>query len=758
MAIPKRYDPAFNPDAQAEADLEGESMGMEGAEPAGEDQTEGALITRLEQFGSMVKGWVSEAVAAREASGIESRWREDLRQYYGEDLTNSQRRSLAEEAAEGPQSSRKEGERQTKSRIVVNITRPKTNAAIARMADMLLPTDDKNWGIQPTPNPKLSDSLSDTTTQLTHQGQDLQNPDGSPATPASAAENMMTEATKRSKAMEREIDDQLTECNYNAEQRKGLWDLGVLGTIILRGPYAKTRVSRKWEESPGRPDRWVAQETIDTVPAATRVSPWRFYPDPSCGGDIQNSRYTVEEDDYNSKTLRALRKQDGYVVSQIDACLREGPRSIKSSGRSMERRYVEGEYQYDEKSIFEVFIVHGEFTKGDLNAAGVEGCECDETDSEDAISGGVLLCNGRVIKAFMNPMDGGDLPYSVAVYEKIDGQVFGVGVPYVLRNPQRVVTAAWRMVMDNAALSSGGQVVINRKLIEPADGSWRLSGTKVWWAREGTDDVTKAFATFQFDTRQQEIMQVIDKAMQFAEDESSMPALMEGSTTDAPQTVGVATTLTNNANTVLRRLVKSYDDDITDSMITRFYNWNMEHSEKAEIKGDYQIDARGSSVLLVRDLQKQALQQSGQFVLHPQLGPFHLRMGYDWLRTMYESNHITPDSILISDDKVEGVIKNMQEAAKQQPQDPQIQIAQMKIEAGQAELKAKLDDAERERMFDHQKWQDSYQLELIKYANQNKMKLEDVRARMTELLLTARHEERMQEREAAVKAQFGTGL
>lgn len=724
---------------------------------------------RLERFGAIVEKWVREAIDARDASNIEARWREDLQQYYDAEVGIAKARGIADQAAAAPASDiNRRGERQTKSRVTVNITRPKTNSAIARLSDMLLPTDGENWGIEKTPDPKVSEGLRQTGTEVLSNGQQVIGPDGQPATVASISSAIMDEATKRAKAMQREIADQLTECNYNAQQRLAIWDMCVLGTAILRGPYAKTRVSRSWKKelSEDGVEVWSMSQIEDTVPAVVRVNPWRFYPDPSCGGEIQNCRYTVEEDDFNSKMLRSLRGQEGYITENIDLCLAEGPRSVRRSGRSMEHRYVEGEYQYDERSVFEVFIVYGEFTRGDLYDAGVDECGCTpeeelEGDSwrEDATNGCVMLCNGRVIKAFMNPLPDGSIPYSVATYERIDGQIFGFGIPFILRNPQRVVTAAWRMTLDNAALSSGGQIVVNRKLIEPADGSWTITGTKIWWAKDGTDDVQRAFSTFQFDGRQQEMMQIIERATRFAEDESNLPAIMEGSTTDAPQTVGVATTLTNNANTVLRRLVKTYDDDITDPMITRFYDWNMEHSPKEEIKGDFQVDARGSSVLLVRDLQKQALAQMSNLVLHPVLGRFHLRMGYDWLRMLYESNHISPESVLISDEKVDDTIKQFEEAAAQeQPQDPRIASAQIKAQNDQALAQAKLADAERERQFDMQKWQTQYQLELIKYANDNKQKLDDVKASMTELMLKSRHEERMQEREASLKQQFGSGL
>jgi hypothetical protein len=312
------------------------------------------------------------------------------------------------------------------------------------------------------------------------------------------------------------------------------------------------------------------------------------------------------------------------------------------------------------------------------------------------------------------------------------------------------------MMMDNAALSAGGQIVINRKLIEPADKSWALTGSKIWFSKDGVVDVGHAFKTYQFDTRQAEIQAIIDRALRFAEDESSIPSLLEGNQGQAPDQVGSMTLLYNNANTVLRRVVKTIDDCITDTMISRFYDWNMQYNEDESIKGDFQVDARGSSALIQRDMQKQMLLQIATYVLHPVLAKFHKNEGYDWLKSVYEMNQIDAKSILVGEDEATRIIQQMQQQPQQQ--DPKVAVAQIKAQLDSAKLQASMQDAERDRQADLQKMNLQYELEVIKYANENKMKLEDVKAKMTELLLQQRHEERMQQRELDIKARFGTGI
>lgn len=732
---------------------------------------EDRVMESRRRFGALVQGMVDEAVEARDASGIEARWLEDLKQHYGSDWSLiggsgvvQTALSNAEKASQEPSSGR---QRQPRSRIQVNITRPKCNSVMSRLADMLLPTDDRNWGIKPTPNPDLVADTSDHQTVMTMAGKQMQKNDGTPVTLSDVAFAAIAEARSRAEAMERAIEDQLVECNYNAEFRKGLWDMAVLGTMIMRGPVTRMTTKRKWVRDK-QTGKWIMEKLEREVPASERVSPWNFYPDPACGGDIRNARYVVEKQEYNRKTLKGLRGQPSFLDAAINECLNESPSTVKARG-IRDRRFIAGEYEFADDLIYEVFMVHGEFEKGQLEDAGVEECRCEsEDDRLTPVSGCVMICNGRVIKAHLNPLDSGDLPYDVAVYEKIEGQLFGVGVPFVLRNPSRVVIAGWRMAMDNSALSGGLQVVVNKKLVEPADGQWTVSGTKVWQAKDGTEDVQKAFQVHQVDSRVPHIMQVIDRALQFSEDESSMPAIMEGSQRQAPEQVGVANLLNNNANTVMRRLVKEIDDNITDSHITRYYDWNMQYNEDESIKGDYHVDARGTSVLLVRDGQRQILLQIGQFVLHPVLGRFHKRSGFDWLKAVYESNHVDYEGILIDDSEVEGILNQMAEeakAAQEKPQDPRMAVAQLNAEVKSQELNIDKEENERQRQHDREMLQMKLNVEMMRYANEKNVTIEETRNQMLSLLATQQlkredrvAKERMQEREIAIKKAHGSGI
>jgi hypothetical protein len=200
--------------------------------------------------------------------------------------------------------------------------------------------------------------------------------------------------------------------------------------------------------------------------------------------------------------------------------------------------------------------------------------------------------------------------------------MFGYGVPYLMRTPQRILNTAWRMLMDNSGVAVGPQIVAKQGKVLPADGGWEITPMKLWFATDENAPVNDVFASHEINSHQQEISNIILAAKQFADEETNLPMIAQGERGAMPeQTATGMSMLMNAANTVLRRMVKSFDDQVTKPLITGFYDWNMQFNDSDEIKGDFTIDARGSSSLMVKELQTQQLMQFVNFYAHPAFGP-----------------------------------------------------------------------------------------------------------------------------------------
>jgi len=352
----------------------------------------------------------------------------------------------------------------------------------------------------------------------------------------------------------------------------------------------------------------------------------------------------------------------------------------------------------------------------------------------------------QVIRAYVQPLETAEQLYSVFCYEEDESSVFGFGVPEEMEDAQDVLNTAWRMLLDNAGLSVGPQVVVDRKAIVPADGSddYTLRPRKAWVKKDSSVPIQNAFWTFTVDSHQAELANIIQMASSLVDEETGMPKLQEGAMGGAPDTLGGMSMLMNASNAQLRRIVKRFDDDLTKPTIGRFYDWNMLFNEDESIKGDYKVDARGSSTLLVKETQQQGLMQMINLAATPGLAPMH-KMG-EIVRKAWQSFHIPADEVVYSDEEITANMKRLQQAQQEpggegsDPNQVRLQIAQMNSQ-----------DKARDRRLKYDLAMLVQQHELLELAQAKDMTLEQVKARLAEISLNHRSKLSLMAGEARVE-------
>jgi hypothetical protein len=154
-----------------------------------------------------------------------------------------------------------------------------------------------------------------------------------------------------------------------------------------------------------------------------------------------------------------------------------------------------------------------------------------------------------------------------------------------------------------------------------------------------------------------------------------------------PETLGGQVMLEANADADTRQRVKAFDDKVTKPHLSRYYDWMMTRSEKDEIKGDYEVDARGSSALVEKDVRNQAAIGLAAVTSNPQFAS--LVKPLQALKAILRAMRQDPEEIVKTDDELAAEA----EAAKQNPPpaDPRIEAARIA-----AESKAKSDQNMRE--------------------------------------------------------------
>lgn len=630
----------------------------------------------------------------------EDRWIRDLRQYHGEydELIKNELLNVR---------------KQNRSTVFMNLTRPKTNALSARLIDLLFPTDDRSWGIQPTPVPEmdatggqLQDQMDTLKEQQTPPGQGPEI-DAPPVTPeaqdtmgrieAALADlhEMTSEAKRKSDLMQAEIDDQLKAASYQAHCRDAVEDACKLGTGILKGPVLSEKSRMKWQESEGA---FNLEHQSDSRPAFVRVDPWSFFPDPYAR-TVEECEGFLERHLMTKKDLRRMAKRGDMDKDAIRALLAQEPTEPSPSGMS-QLFSITNDDAHQLKGKYQVWEYTGPFEPEDLEvlidvyedrglAQEIQGI-----DPLTEIYAKVWFCQNEVLMFALHPMESNESIYSVFNVERSETGLFGFGIPAIIRDPQGTLNASWRMMMDNGRISSGPQVVVNTDRVEPANnGDMTLSPFKVWLSK-GSDADGKPFDVFNINQNLPELERISALSREMIDEMSAMPQIAQGE-----QGAGITKTaqgmalLMNSANVVFRRMVKNWDDDMTVPNIRRMYDFNMQFSPKNEIKGDYEIDARGSSVLLVREIQSTNLMNiATNFADHPDYR--HYIDKSELLTQVFKANMLPTSGIVRSEREAE---KERQKEASNQQVDPMAALKREELDLKREELDAKVAMAEMDR-------------------------------------------------------------
>jgi len=621
---------------------------------------------------------------------IEQRWLQDLRQYNSEYETDVLQ----------------DIKKADKSELFINQTRPKSNACEARLSDMLFPTDDDNWGIRPTPVPELADEakaaadkVKEALKQANKQGEngDVQGQAQTLAaavpfeTRAGELKAEMTEANRRSDAMADEIRDQLKECQYAIQSRDVINDACQIGTGIMLGPIASTERSRRSWQKPEGSNVHELTRVEDRRPMFRRVDPWGFFP--------QTDALTIEDSESNferflktMKGMRDLAKEPGFDKDAIRRVV-EGNRQTQIPSYMSELRAIKGDNLAPTETRFTVWCYRGPLEVEQIKIL----CECTQNEkvAEFLLEDGsvdplaemnvvVWFSDDEVLKFGIHHLDSGETLYSVYNIEKDKASIWGYGIPYIMRNSQAALNGAWRMMMDNAGLSSGPQIVVDQSVIEPGDGIWSILARKIWLKKPEAPANKRGFETYEIPSHQGDLERIIMLAKQFIDDETAISEIAQGEQgAHTTQTKGGMAMLMNAVNVVFRRMVKGWDDDITVPNIRRIYDFNMQFSNKEHIKGDYEIDARGTSVLLVREVQSQNLMTvANNFAGHPVFG--QLVKSAPLLRKLFQSMMIEADEVVLDDDEIKRMVDRQNQEPKPDPE-------QIKAEAAIALVKMKGD-------------------------------------------------------------------
>lgn len=463
-------------------------------------------------------------------------------------------------------------ERQTK-RKKFNIVRPKVSIAHAQLVSMQFGAGDKNWTINNTQKPQTADDQANL--EYARAG------------------------------MERCIADQLEETDYGKEIRSAMYDMLILGTGIMKGPSTSGSVRKVWsrrETSEGQVIR--VAETVPTfVPKLRRVDPWMAWVDPTAS-DAEQADYVIETHPYSGMELTKLKANPKFFAEEIDAVLEDEPKDW----------FFDDIHDQVNTTNYDAF--RNKYVVMEYNGVMSVDCACSikpEISREGkTVFVQAFVVNGRVIYFDTFDLDTVDrVPYTFCSWEKDPSSVFGFGIPITMRDQQAVVNGMYDVLVENAKLSSGPQLVINSTQIQPAeDGKYRMEPWKIWLTDDYNADVNKIFQQFTPESSQSGLAAILEMSRGFADEESGIPLIQGGLEQAEMATSATGTAMKHkSATSVLNLKSQEWDDNITKQCIRWMYDWNMQYGEDDSYKGDFEIDVVTPTAYIRKNMEIQNLEK-----------------------------------------------------------------------------------------------------------------------------------------------------
>ena len=431
------------------------------------------------------------------------------------------------------------------------------------------------------------------------------------------------------KKMEKKIHDQLEESGASIHLRSMAFEMALLGTGVMKGPFAVDKEYPNWNEDGDY------EPIVKTVPETQHVSCWNFYPDPEAAS-MDEAEYIIERHKMSRTQLRALKSRPYFMKDALDMAVAKGPDYIQ---KHWEMAMEDDDTQPDSER-WEVLEFWGFVDTGILEEHGVNIPR--EYKDLDELNCNIWVCNGEVLRFVLNPFKPARIPYYAVPYEHNPYSFFGVGIAENMDDTQTLMNGFMRMAIDNAALSGNLIIEVDETNLVPGQDMSVYPG-KVF-RRQGGAPGQGIFGT-KFPNVAQENMQLFDKARVLADESTGFPSFAHGQTgvSGVGRTASGISMLMSAANGSIRAVVKNVDDYLIRPMGKAFFAFNMQFDFDPSIRGDLEVRASGTESLMANEVRSQRLMQFMGVASNPALMPF-VKSDYI-IREIAKSMDLDPDKV-----------------------------------------------------------------------------------------------------------------
>lgn len=501
-----------------------------------------------------------------------------------------------------------------RSEVFVKLPRSVAAAAKALILQLLFDEGEIPWDLVPTILPEIEDIDLGLMRNVVEQAIAMMPPDTPPEEKAAfeeqndaeaAVEKVKTVAAKRAEKMRRTIKDQMQAMKFDERFMLGLDNLVVCGTMVLKGPTSVDNKPRKWHKSAdGKWNVALSRELVgaskEEIKAANKdlrpqfevLDIWSVYGDPSAQYKDALSGVIVRHimSRHEFSRLKAL----GFDRDRINEVL-----TLHPENGNWVQQWWESTINADDNSNttsrhqrFEVFEFHTFMSGRTLR-------QCGHDIDDDMLDEDVLVemwvSGERLLKVAVSNQAPPSLPFHFIPYETVSNRIWGRSPVRQMSDSTSIYNGCQRAIMDNMAISSGYQGWVDlSRMADP--GSANLTYPNRMWTLNDMTGLSQPPVGF-FQPQSNVVhMQTIQKGVLLhIQKETNLPDFAMGLPTSAAhnRTAEGLAMQRNMAMAFIRSVIGNIDTFGLKPVIEELYNWNMNFNPDEDIKGDFEVVAKG---------------------------------------------------------------------------------------------------------------------------------------------------------------------
>ncbi len=577
------------------ADIEASTI--EAHEAAQQENTEVAVISGL-------------------AAHIRAQWADayQAKQIHHRDMIKSLRQRKGEYEPDMLQAIRSAGG----TDVYLKLTDVKCRAAESWIREILL-GNDNIWLIEPTAIPDISPqqkyAMYAQAEALVMSGE--YSADEAHALLQEAKESIKKQiedmAATAADRMREKIEDQLQEGNFDSALNEFVSDIITFKAGFLKGPIVKRKPRLTWG------DGFQPVVTDEITIEVGRISPFDVFPAPTASnvddGDICIVNRLTPADLHNMIGVK------GNNEDAIRKVLRDhGTKGLRGwlEYFNDERELLEGKMQHGSKASYIECLEYRGAVQGSLLVEwGVDKARVGDLEKSYQVE--AWMIGSEVIRCVMNADPLNRKPLSKASAVTLPGNFWGMGIPELMADVQRICNAAVRALVDNMAAASGPQVAIDPQALPDGEQVTNVYPWKIWQIIQGPNGNGKLpIDFFQPSMHSTQLLQIYERFARYADEVTGIPAYSYGSdaASGAGRTASGLSMLMGAASKGIKQIISSIDIAVQ-ALIHRVYIHNMLFDEDQAIKGDVKIVARGALALMQKENQQLRRMEMMQITSNP---------------------------------------------------------------------------------------------------------------------------------------------